>query len=90
MLLHKKDLPIPELVQSVSASLLYERVQIWLEHFSLSPSRRLPGRVTSSTPKRVRGMQGQKASAGVEFGSASGVASSPSYQLSLDLHLVMT
>jgi hypothetical protein len=32
-------LPIPELVQSVGASLLYKRVQIWLKHFSLSPSK---------------------------------------------------
>jgi hypothetical protein len=54
------------------------------------------GKVTSSTPKRVRGMQrshsleGQKTSAAVEFGSASGVALLSSYQLSLDFHSLMT
>jgi hypothetical protein len=39
VLLHEIYLPIPELVQSVGASLLYKRVQIWLKHFSLSPSK---------------------------------------------------
>jgi hypothetical protein len=54
------------------------------------------GKIISSTAKRMRRMQrghslkAQKASAVVEFGSASSVAFSPSYQLSLDFHSMMT
>jgi hypothetical protein len=35
VLLHEIYLPIPELVQSVGASLLYKRVQIWLKHLAV-------------------------------------------------------